>query len=258
MVVADLHVHTTHSDGTLTLEAIPAVARAAGLAAVAVTDHDRFHPDLAAPLTQVDGITLIHGIELRVQAEGVRVDLLGYGLRRTPALRTLVEDLQENRLDRARQIVDCLEEYLGVHLDVEIEPGVGRPHVARAVEASSAPYDYQDAFDELIGNDCPCYVSRDIPSFAKGREILTAACGLVGIAHPLRYSNPERALELAPELDAIEVYYPYGHDVSLGRVRRLAVEHDLVVTGGSDAHGRELALAGLGRDDYEQFRACIE
>mgnify|MGYP000459968079 CR=1 FL=1 len=68
MVVADLHVHTPNSDGTLTLDRVPTVARAAGLEAVAITDHDRTHPDLDAPVSTRDGVDVIHGIELRVEA----------------------------------------------------------------------------------------------------------------------------------------------------------------------------------------------
>ena len=67
MTVADLHVHTTNSDGTLTLGTLAPAAERADLAAVAVTDHDRLHPDLADGVSTLDGITVIHGIELRVE-----------------------------------------------------------------------------------------------------------------------------------------------------------------------------------------------
>ena len=258
MTVADLHVHTTNSDGTLTLETLPAAADRAGVEAVAVTDHDRYHPELEEPVTDLDGVELIHGIELRVETDGARLDLLGYGLRRTEGLTELVADLQENRIERARQIVGCVEDQLDVDLDVEFEPGVGRPHIARAVAESDHHYGYGDAFEQLIGNGCPCYVARDIPLFEEGGARVTEACGVVGLAHPFRYDDPGAALALTEHLDAVEVPYPYGNGVDTGAAERAAERHDLLVTGGTDAHEETLGVAGLDREAYSRVRTRLD
>lgn len=257
MVVADLHVHTTNSDGQLTLETLPAVARRAGLEAVAVTDHDRIHPDISEPVTDHEGITLVHGIELRVDTGEQRLDLLGYGLRKTGDLQALTDRLQENRIERAGRIIDRVERRTGVELDVDRSPGVGRPHIARAIAESDAPYDYGGAFEELIGDGCPCYVARDIPSFSEGTAVLSDACSIVGLAHPFRYDRPKLALKRASELDAIEIPYPYGRDVDLTPARELAARNDLIVTGGSDAHEMELGVAGLDREQFRAFDAAL-
>src|SRR6056297_2159701 len=147
MVVADLHVHTTRSDGTLTLETLPAAADAAGVAAVAVTDHDRLQPALDGPVTERDGLTVVHGIELRVDAGAQRLDLLGYGVEATDALVAECERIQRNRRERGREIIDCVEARLGVSLPVEPRSGLGRPHIARAI-AAVTDYTVQGAFDE--------------------------------------------------------------------------------------------------------------
>jgi predicted metal-dependent phosphoesterase TrpH len=254
MVVADLHVHTTNSDGSLTRETLPGAAREAGVRTVAVTDHDRFHPDLQAPVTELDGVTVVHGIELRVDSPAGRVDLLGYGVERTSALSAEVDRLQADRVERARAIVDCVEGRLSVDLDVSLEPGVGRPHVARAVADSPADVGYREAFEELIGETCPCYVSRDIPEFERGRDLLADACGLVALAHPLRYDDPEAALELTADLDAVERYYHYGRPVDRTPVDRAIQRHDLLATGGSDAHDDRLGRAGLDAEAYSRVR----
>ncbi len=254
MPVADLHLHTTNSDGALTLERLPGAAREAHLDAVAVTDHDRTHPGLEGPVVTRDGLTIVHGIELRVETDRQRIDLLGYGVERTDALVALTDGLQTDRIERGRAIVECVESRLGVELDVPLEPGVGRPHIARAIADSDARHDYQTAFDELIGDGCPCYVARDIPSFEEGRDVLQSACGVVGLAHPFRYDDPESALERAGTLDAVELYYPYGRSVDTTPAAALAEEHDLLVTGGSDAHDETLGLAGLDSADYARLR----
>jgi hypothetical protein len=256
-VTADLHVHTTASDGTLTLDEVPAAARRVGVDTVAITDHDRVHPELAAPVTVVDGVRLVRGVELRVDAGALRVDLLGYGVRDDGALGDELDRLQRDRVQRARAIVDCVEDDVGVTLDVDLAAGVGRPHIARAVAQSDAPYDYQGAFDHLIGSDCPCYRPRQLPTFERGAALLRDACAVVSLAHPFRYREVDRALDLARELGAVERYYAYGRSVDTGRIERVVSEAGLLRTGGSDAHDRTLGRAGLAGEEAETFRSRV-
>ena len=265
MVHADLHVHTDNSDGTLALEAVPAAAERAGVAVVGVTDHDRYHPGFDGPVMERDGVLLVHGIELRVETPSQRVDLLGYGLEPTDALRSEIDRLQRDRRERGRRIVECLEAELGVTLDVSITEGLGRPHIARAVvEHPETAYDsVEPVFGELIGDDEPCFVAREVPSFDRGRSLLADACSLVGLAHPLRYPDPDAALSRCADLDAVERYYPYDRPVGRavrdqdGRVDRAIRDYDLLRTGGSDAHGTDIGAAGLSAAAYESVAARL-
>lgn len=257
MVVADLHLHTTNSDGEMTLADVPAAAREADVSAVAVTDHDCINSDLSTPVAHLDGITVVHGIELRVETGDQRLDLLGYGVQPTDELEALVDRLQRDRMERGRTIVECLEDELGVNLDLESRPGIGRPHIARAT-AEASDLTYQGVFDEYIYDGGPCYAARDVPCFEDGVHILEEACGLVGLAHPFRYDDPAAALKRATDLDAVERYYPYDDDPDPGPVERVARKHDLVLTGGSDAHGHHLGRAGLDRVEYRQFRSRLD
>lgn len=254
MPYADLHVHTTRSDGCLRLDGVPEAARRAGVSVVGITDHDVL-PPFDEPTVDGDGITLVGGIELRVEpAGGERVDLLGYGVRHTDALAEEVTRIQRNRLERGREIVDRVEDVLGIDLDVDVDEGFGRPHVARAIaDHPDTDLGYADAFDELIGDDGPCYVSREVPSFERGRRLLADACALVSLAHPLRYRDPTAALELAADLDAVEREYPYDRPADSDAVERAIEAHDLLATGGSDAHDDCLGVAGLDRSDYRRL-----
>jgi len=253
--IADLHVHTDNSDGTLTLAAVPAAARAAGLDAVAITDHDRPHPGLDAPVVERGGVTLIGGIELRVESPAGRVDLLGYGLDPTPALREAVGRLQDDRRERGAEMIERVEARLGIDLDMEPFEGMGRPHLARAIAAHpDADYDAPGAFEHLIGDDGPCYVARSIPDFERGRALLAGACSVVGLAHPLRYDDPAAALDLAADLDAVERWYPYGRPVDPAPVEAAIEAGGLLATGGSDAHGETLGTAGVDAEAYDAFR----
>ncbi|MFP8957869.1 PHP domain-containing protein [Natrialbaceae archaeon A-CW3] len=254
MPYADLHVHTTRSDGSLELADVPAAARRADVSVVAVTDHDRLQP-FAEPVIERDGVTLVHGIELRVEADdGQRVDLLGYGVHPTDALVAETERIQRDRRERGRAIVENVEDRLGIDLGLDVDTGFGRPHVARAIDAHpNSDYDYEGAFDHLIGNDGPCFVARDVCPFEEGRKILTEACQAVSLAHPLRYPDPVSALELAAKLDAVEREYPYGRAVDLTAVEQTIERYDLLATGGSDAHDDRLGRAGLSRATYEEL-----
>ncbi|AXR80122.1 PHP domain-containing protein [Natrarchaeobaculum sulfurireducens] len=259
MPYADLHVHTTRSDGSLELEAIPAAARRANVDVVAVTDHDRLQP-FDEPAIERDGVTVVHGIELRVETDaGQRVDLLGYGIEPTSDLDALVEGIQTNRIERGRAIVEKVEDELGVDLRVTVTDGFGRPHVARAIEAHpDTDYGYGEAFDRLIGNDGPCFVPRDVPSFDHGRRVLADAGRLVSLAHPLRYRDPEQALGLGAHLDAIERWYPYARDVDVTPVERAIERYELVATGGSDAHDDVLGRAGLSRAAFDRLELGLD
>ena len=253
-IVADLHTHTTVSDGTLSIEAVPEAAQAAGLTWVAVTDHDRIHPGIDAPVVNRDGVRLVRGIELRIDAETERLDLLGYAVEHTPALDAEIARLQADRRERGAAIVDRVEDRLGVDLDVEVDSGIGRPHIARAIADSGAPYDYEAAFTDLIGDGCPCYVPRSVTGLETGVELLREACAVVGLAHPFRYDDVGAALSVARDLDAVERWYPYGRPVDTGRVDRVVESASLLAAGGSDAHGQTLGAAGLTDSAFEPIR----
>ncbi|NGM68628.1 PHP domain-containing protein [Natronolimnobius sp. AArcel1] len=271
MPYADLHVHTTRSDGSLERDEVPAVANKYDVSVVALTDHDRLQP-VETPVVEREGVTIINGIELRVEVDeanaraaddgrrgGQRVDLLGYGVEQTSDLEALVERIQSNRIERGQAIVENVEDRLGIELPVTVDDGFGRPHVARAIHAHpETEYDYEGAFDDLIGNDGPCFVPRDIPTFEHGQAVLTDACALVGLAHPLRYPDPEAALALTTDLEAVERWYPYGTDVDHSLVERAREENNLFATGGSDAHGTELGIEGLARAAYQQLPLSTE
>jgi len=252
--VADLHAHTTVSDGTMTVAELAATARRAGLDWVAVTDHDRLHPELDAPVVERDGVRIVRGIELRVDAGDERIDLLGYAVEHTPSLDAEIDRLQTDRKRRGAAICDAVEAQLGIDLGLDPRPGLGRPHIARAIDESPAPYDYAEAFEELIGDDGPCYVAREVTDLDRGVDLLSEAAAVVGLAHPFRYDDVDAALDIARDLDAVERFYPYGRPVDDARVERVAAESDLLLTGGSDAHARTLGEAGLTAEAFAPVR----
>lgn len=259
MPIADLHVHTTNSDGTMCLHEVPEAAHRADIETVAITDHERLDPDLETPTDERDGIEMIHGIELRVESDAGQVDLLGYGVRPTGTLEDELDRLQEDRVERGRAIIECVEDRFECDLAVEPAEGIGRPHIARAIADSEIDYDYKGAFEEVIGSGCPCFVARNLPAFERGAALLADACGVVSLAHPLRYGDPESALALtdSPHVTGVERYYDYGRPVDPTPIERAIERNELLLTGGSDAHDDVLGRAGLDREAFAAFRTQL-
>jgi hypothetical protein len=148
---------------------------------------------------------------------------------------------------------------------MDFEPGVGRPHVARAV-VSHPETDYEsidEVFADLIGAGDPCFVSRYVPDFQRGRTLLRESSAVVGLAHPLRYPDPIAALERCSDLDAVERNYPYdapngdGSPAGIETVDRFVEEYDLLITGGSDAHGAAIGTCGLSKREYDRFETAL-
>lgn len=265
MVYADLHVHTTNSDGRLSIDALPAAARAADVSVVGVTDHDRLHPALDAPITEREGVTIVQGIELRVETPTQRIDLLGYGLDPTPALRAETERLGADRQDRGERILACLEQELDVEFDLTVTRRTGRPHIASAVVShpETSFESVESVFQELIGTGRPCFVPRDVPGFDRAVELLREAAQVLSLAHPFRYPDPEAALDRCGALDAVERYYPYDRPtrgepvIDTDLIDSVIAEYGLLETGGSDAHGEEIGMDGLDRETYQSLEAVL-
>lgn len=262
MVYADLHSHTTVSDGETEPSEVTEIASQVGLEAVAITDHDQINTFLDGKLEVIENIDIINGIELRVKtATGHKIDLLGYGVQATTQLENLTQVIQQNRIERSTEMLDLIEDETGVRLQFEPDKNTGRPHIARAIEQDpQLEYSYQTAFDELIGNDCPCYVERDLPLFKEGLYVLQNATEFVSLAHPYRYTTPNHILEMyAEQLDGIESNYPYeskGYVSNLeDRKETLFIEqYSLISTGGSDSHEpTTLGCNGLTQEDYVTF-----
>jgi predicted metal-dependent phosphoesterase TrpH len=260
-IVADLHIHTDASDGQMCLREVIGTAAQRGLRAIAITDHDRLHPQLDARISHSAGVEVIHGVEIRVDLDGVRVDLLGYGVTQRPQLDAMLMRIQRSRIERAAAMIRSLEDALDVSLGLSPSPGIGRPTIAAAVVAAVDGYTIDRVFTELIGADCPHYVRRWVPDAVDAIDALRAADALISLAHPYRYEDFDAATAGVDRLDAIEAFYPYGTErqdlVDPVRLEEMATAADLLLTGGSDAHGRTVGAAGVDAQTYGRFRSAL-
>lgn len=245
MSTADLHLHTTFSDGTDTVERVVELARAAGLSAIAITDHDNTEAiPLAAPLAARSGIELIPGIEMSASAEGAEVHVLGYLF--DPAHAAFQQHLAQQRVrrvDRVRDMVKQLEG-VGVRIDAEEvfalagEGTVGRPHVARVLVKRGYVSTMPEAFDRYLGDGKPGFVPGSPLVPERIIRLIRDAGGVPVLAHPIYLKNDDLIAQFAQEgLAGLEVYHSSHTPETIRRYERIADECHLLKTGGSDYHG---------------------
>ncbi|MGI6496359.1 MAG: PHP domain-containing protein [Kiritimatiellia bacterium] len=256
----DLHIHSTASDGSDTPEEIAAKAHALGLGAAAVTDHDNLggvERFLAACRSL--GLTGFSGVEVSAQFEDATIHILGYGVDPTfPELVTQFGTVLGGRDDRNRRILANLAA-LGLPLDPEEVAAfagssvVGRPHIARAMVARGYVASIQEAFDRYLGAGCAAYSDRVRLPPGESIRLIRAAGGVAVWAHPFLWSEDPRRLDAAIGtlkelgLSGIEAYYTTHGAEMLVTALRLARQHGLLVTGGSDYHGASTPDIAIGR-----------
>ena len=243
--LVDLHVHSTASDGSLPPETVVERARAAGLSAMALTDHDTLAGVPAAVAAgERLGLRVVGGCEFSSAAPWGEMHVLGYFLPSdSDELEAFLARCRADRVRRAREMVTRLQR-LGVALDfdavlLQAKGGaVGRPHVARAIVRQGGASGVSDAFDRFIGRGRPAFVDKTLPSFREIAALVHSVRGLVSVAHIKERGTRSFLERLKREgLDAVETRHP-SHDPELrARLGDLAIRLGLLRTGGSDWHG---------------------
>jgi predicted metal-dependent phosphoesterase TrpH len=245
----DLHTHTVASDGLLTATELVRLARQSGVGILAVADHDSTEGVEEALRAGRDaGVEVIPAVELNTDVPGTEVHILGYFIDyRLEWLQALLRRLREGRLHRARRMVEKLAA-LGAPIRLErvlaLAGGgaVGRPHVARALVEAGHVGETAEAFARYIGRNGPAYVERLKVAPAQAVEIIRHAGGVPVLAHP-GWLGDEAMVEelLAAGLEGIEAYYPDHTPAMVERYLKIARSRGLLVTGGTDFHGGDLA-----------------
>jgi len=257
-VKADLHLHTTASDGRLEPKEIVSLAIKVGLDVIAVTDHDTIDgvvPALAAA-SDSHSLTVIPGVEINTDVARGEVHILGYFIDYTDKkLAANLQKLRDSRRERARKMIAKLSD-LGMKIDwqrvSELARGgsVGRPHISQALFEKGYVSSEKEAFDKYIGHNGPAYVERYKLLPVEAVKLILDAQGLPVLAHPADIADLD---ELVPQLKAaglvgLEVYYrDYGPEI-IARLARIAKQYDLITTGGTDYHafgdGLEVYIGG--------------
>lgn len=254
----DLHTHTRASDGTQTPEELLHAAVGAGLDVLGLTDHDTAEGWERAERTAREvGLTLVRGMEISCRHLGRGVHLLAY--LPDPTYEPLVVHLRKVLDGRSSRVPAMLERLRAVGVDIDIADvrraadgtaATGRPHVADALVTLGVVPDRTAAFREYLNPGRAAYVNRYAAPLVEMLRVVAEAGGVTVLAHPWGRHGPaampeDAIAELASlGLAGLEVDHQDHTPEDRAALRRIAREHDLVVTGSSDHHG-------AGKRDHE-------
>ena len=253
---ADLHCHSTYSDGVFSPSELVHLAKQKQFDVVAITDHDTIagYTELKEA-AQKEGLMYLTGIEISSVFQELSVHVLGYAFEEdSSVIHEYQKRSQEARRVRAKKILEKLR-LLGVDVSEEevfrddtLEASIGRPHIARIMVEKKYGSTIRDIFDTYLGDKKPAYVPSERVSVQEAVSLIHKARGFAVIAHPHLYRNKKRVLQLLDSLafDGIEALYCRFPERENEFWIRLAQQRKLLITGGSDFHGerREDSLYG--------------
>ncbi|MFC1590658.1 PHP domain-containing protein [Candidatus Omnitrophota bacterium] len=245
MKYADLHVHTSYSDGTFSPQEVVTCARDKRIDAIAICDHDctdGIKPciELGEPI----GVEVVPGIEFTGELVDAEVHILGYLIDyEMEWFRLRIDEMQQYRVNRMYEMIEKLKRF-----DIFIDPqevfrysgkgSVGRPHLAMAMLKSGAVDTLGEVFGKYLGFQKPCYVANKRFSPREAIEAVRKAGGVPVMAHPHVTDRDD----LIPEfieygLRGIEVYHSDHSRREVRQYEDMAKRCGLIATGGSDCHG---------------------
>lgn len=251
----DLHVHSYYSDGMLSPGELVNRAGAAGLAVVAVADHDTLAGQgEAIEAGRLAGVEVVTAVEFSLIEDDRDVHLLGYLFDpENEELVAALAGLATARNERARAMVEKIRE-AGVPLSFESVAAlatrgtVGRPHVARALLDMGAIGSFNEAFSRFIGANGPAFVPKRVLSLGEVVSLVTRAGGVTVWAHPGRLVSDEALLGrmVAAGVRGLEATHPNHSGPVETLISETAAGSGLVATGGSDFHFAEAMKADIG------------
>lgn len=273
---ADLHMHTTASDGTDTVEKRIEDAKQKDLSCIAITDHDTINSDLKQRQKDVNGLKLITGSEIKAGLRGEKIEILGYFLDPSDSgLQNLFERIEGYREERMRKMVDKINDLVDKNIELEevldrANTSVGRPHLARTLVDKGIVESVGEAFNQYIATGGPAYVPSEKADAKEVIDIIHENGGVASLAHPGRSLEKENAYDMVEALvkkglDAIEVSYSYhlqDREFNFGveKATEMSQNLKLLPTGGSDCHGSKSSKYFLGeiRFPYKQVKKLWE
>ncbi|MDO8473654.1 MAG: PHP domain-containing protein [Dehalococcoidia bacterium] len=246
---ADLHIHSTASDGRLSPAEVVHRAAKVGLSVMALTDHDSVEgvDEAMDTAREHPGLLVVPGVEINTDVPGTEVHVLGYCMDyKDGTMARELARLRRGRVERGRKMVDKLAG-IGVEIDwkrvqeLAADGSVGRPHVAQAMLEAGYVREMAEAFDKYIGRNCAAYVDREKITPENAVCLIVEAGGFAVLAHP-HYFGPGGIKSILDPLvvaglSGLEAYYDGRLPAEVMWLVELATKQGLMLTGGTDFHG---------------------
>jgi len=288
-MIIDLHIHSNHSDGALTVKEIVREAKLRNIGFMSITDHDSIDcQEIAMDLAGKAGIRYVSGVELNVtfshpryhEGKSISLDFLGYQF--DAESKELTEKLQQManyREERAAKILRNLNaefEKEGIEkltkkdfdeIQASVDGVLGRPHIADYLVRKGIVRTRQEAFDQYLVR---CNVPKYPLYLEEASRLVRNAGGIIVLAHPndphgtslvtLTKSLPEQTAIIEESMlgyiDGVECWHSRNDAQTTGHYVKFAKEHGLMVTGGSDCHQKPIIMGTVKIPEYvaDQFR----
>jgi len=253
---ADLHIHTSYSDGVYTPEEIVDIAVKSRISVIAITDHDSVAGIDEAIVCAKDKLDVIPAVELSANIGNRDIHILGYYIDyHSQEFLSYLEKFREYRLTRAKKIVENLAQD-GIKIDfaqvkkIAQNSSMGRPHIAEALLECGYVRTRNEAFYRYLGYHCPYYEPKKEASPKKVIQKIKECSGISVIAHPgMMGADNELIYKLISDgVLGIEVWHPEHTRKQEDDFYEIAMKHGLLMTGGSDFHGFPRGYCKIG--DY--------
>ncbi|MBI3813392.1 MAG: PHP domain-containing protein [Nitrospinae bacterium] len=252
---ADLHIHTTCSDGSFSPSTVLHHAIKNDLSIISITDHDSVDGVAVSIIEgEKSGIEVIPGIEVSATVETGEVHLLGYFIDYTnEALLKELRRIQDIRMNRLSVMVSKLKN-LSIEIDLNelIEyasaSSIGRLHLAHFLKKKGVVGSVYEAFEKYIGSGKPAYEKVNALSPKDGIKLISSAGGVPVFAHPGLTMRDDLISDMIQSgLRGLEVYHSSHSDEDTYRYFKMAKDNGLLITGGSDCHGDRKLNISMGR-----------
>ncbi|WP_238882611.1 PHP domain-containing protein [Clostridium sp. YIM B02551] len=245
MKYADLHIHSTYSDGKLTPEEIVELAMRRKINYISITDHDTLESQYITE-NMYDNLSIIPGIELSTEFNDIEIHILGYFIDiKNSHLLGLMDDLKVSRSKRVEVILDKLNK-----IDIKIDfsdlnanklCSLGRAHIASALVKKGYADTFKSAFVNYLIEGKPAYVKREKLPYKEILDIIEYSGGISVLAHPGEMNRPMELENTIKRLKChglkgIEVFHPSHNCEKINCIYNFASKYKLLVTGGSDCH----------------------
>ncbi|SDN31647.1 PHP domain-containing protein [Alkalicoccus daliensis] len=277
MNTADLHMHSTVSDGGYSPSELMHKCAEAGYKLVSLTDHDSTSGLKEAEETATSlGLSFLNGIELSTEAAGRSVDILGYGLNiENDMLQHTLTFHRKKRYERMKKMVQkCIDCNLDISMkDVEFfvtGDTYSRPHLAKALVSKGYAEDINEAFKVFVGSGKKCYESKEAEMTPEeAASVIKNAGGIAVVAHPVYYEIDDLIKKWLIDglIDGIEIYHRDHTFTDIARFETLTAQAENLTgkrffrTGGTDFHhenfgrrGEEIGMSPLPRSEAARIQ----
>lgn len=263
---ADLHIHSIYSDGTMTPREILDTCQKSNIRVAAITDHDTVS-GIEETLSLARGnIDVIPAVEMSSNIGDLDIHILGYFIDYcdTKFLEYL-DAFKQHRVQRVKKIIEKLYKD-GIQLEFEQIKSIanncslGRPHIAEVLVENGYVNSINEAFVRYLGYQSPYYEPKKNIHPNEVIHIILENGGIPVVAHPGTINNEQILYDLIlAGAMGLEVWHPDHTPRNQQHFFEIALKNGLLMTGGSDCHGRRgsyvsIGMTGCGKTEVERLK----